>query len=125
MQCDSSSAAEKQGGFALNQEEPGRVPPIVPPRGDVLSGFSEFWRIIPKRPGDPREKARPEFERALAKGTEIDALLRGAANYARYIEQHADERRFAVSAARWIREMRWEDWQELPAERPRGMVGLF
>ena len=30
VQCGSASALEKQGGFALNQEEPGKKPPIVP-----------------------------------------------------------------------------------------------
>jgi hypothetical protein len=124
---ENASALENIDGFFDNQEEPEereRIPPIVPPRGP-LSGFSEFWHIVPKRPGEPQEKARREFARASAAGAQLEAMLRGAAINKQYIDQHPEERPFIVSVARWLREKRWEGWQEPPAEPQRRLVGLF
>jgi hypothetical protein len=111
--------------FALtsNKEKKEKEPPSA--EGGSLAEFSDLWRLIHYRPGDAQEEVRRAFARALANGAKLEAMLRGGANYNRFMEQHPEERQFSVSAARWIREKRWEDWQEPPAEPKRRLPGLF
>jgi hypothetical protein len=52
-------------------------------------------------------------------------MLRGADLNTEYLKRHPEERQFIVSAARWLREKRWEGWQELPPEPKQRPVGLF
>ncbi|HEY8065619.1 MAG TPA: hypothetical protein VIF40_12995 [Methylosinus sp.] len=70
--------------------------------------FSAFWRAFPKREGDnPEAPARAAWRKALAGGASATEIMRGARAYA--AATAGRERKFIVSAGRWLAEGRYRD----------------
>ena len=114
-----------------NREE-SESPPLTPPRAsefESVFSFEEFWRLFPAREGEnPKKLAQLEFDKALKRGGDPAAIIYGAANYADWVDRHLRraDRRFIPQAARWLREDRWNDYQEIPRAPPRRLgMGLF
>ena len=106
--------------------------PLTPPRASEFEScfsFEEFWRLFPAREGEnPKKLAQLEFDKALKRGVDPAAIICGAANYANWVDRHLRraDRRFVPQAARWLREERWNDYQEIPRAPPRRLgMGLF
>jgi hypothetical protein len=100
--------------------------PIKNQEEDFNAEFVKVWPDIPKRPGEPKEPAHREFVQARLEGAPFEAMMRGWAINKQYLERHPEQGQYIASVARWIREKRWEDWQELPAEAsPRLRVGSW
>jgi len=70
--------------------------------------FPEFWRAFPKRDGDnPEAPARSAWRKAISSGADPTAIVAAARAYA--TATAGRERKFIVSAARWLAEGRWRD----------------
>jgi hypothetical protein len=113
-------------------QEGSESPPLTPPRGsehESVFSFEEFWRVFPPRDGEnPKQPAQLEFDKALKRGADPVAIVHGAANYAHWVDKHVrrTDRRYIPQAARWLREDRWNDYQEIPRVPPRRLgMGLF
>lgn len=75
----------------------------MPERDMPTTKFEEFWRLYPKQDGEAA--AHKEWKFSVRKSDEaaIMAAVRGTA--------WPTERRFIPSAARWLRERRWENYK--------------
>jgi hypothetical protein len=94
----------------------------------VVFWFERFWPAYPSRaPHDnPQKPAQKEFEAALKRGADPTAIIRGAENYARYVAQHITDPRYVAKAVTWLRENRWEEYQQPPAEpQQRRRIGSW
>ncbi len=80
--------------------------------------FDGFWRIYPsRRPhSNPKKPARQKFEAALKHGVPASDIIRGAENYAVYVEQETTDPRYIAQAVTWLNQERWADYQEPPEE---------
>ncbi len=80
--------------------------------------FDEFWRIYPsRRPhSNPKKPAREKFEAALKRGVSASVIIRGAENYAVYVEQETTDPRYIAQAVTWLNQERWAEYQEAPEE---------
>jgi hypothetical protein len=47
------------------------------------------------------------------------SIIRGAKNYARYVESEGLNRKYVAQAQTWLNQERWEEYQEAPAEPER------
>ncbi len=83
--------------------------------------FQEFWRVYPKRAphSNPRQPAKKKFEAAIKNGVPAAIIIRGATNYALYIENEGLNRKYVCQAVTWLNQERWEEYQEAPAESER------
>lgn len=76
--------------------------------------FEEFWREYPRRKGDnPKSPAFKAFEAAVRQGADPDAIISGVR---RAKAKNADKigTEFIPQAIKWLRDRRWEDYQDLP-----------
>jgi hypothetical protein len=84
-------------------------------RESAIDAFEEFWRVFPRRDGDnPRAPALAAWRKAIAAGADPARMVAGAKAYAASVAGR--ERRFVMSAARWLAEERW------PAAAPAATV---
>ena len=76
--------------------------------------FDEFWRAYPSRGrhSNPQKPARAKFEVALKRGVSGWAIIRGAQNYAAYIEREGTNPKYVAQAKTWLNEERWVQYQE-------------
>lgn len=72
-----------------------------------VDAFERFWRAFPQRPGADPDGARDAWRRALARGADPEAMIARARAYAAAVEGR--ERRYVMSAHRWLAETRWRD----------------
>jgi len=101
--------------------------PPSPSRGcEGPSAMADFWRAYPSRAPhpNPRKPAQRSFEAALKRGADRAAIVRGAENYSRYVDEHVADRRHVAQAVTWLNQERWKDHQQ-PPEPVRRHVGLF
>ena len=83
-------------------------------RESAVYAFEEFLRVYPRRDGDhPRAPTLAAWRRAVAAGADPARIIAGAKAYAASVA--GLERRFVVSAARYLAEERWP--QAAPAAR--------
>lgn len=89
------------------------------------SSLEEFWRTYPSRAPhpNPQNRATQKFLEALRRGVDPAVIIRGARNYARYVDEYVSDPQRIAYAANWLEQERWNDHQQLP-ERPRMRVGL-
>ncbi len=78
--------------------------------------FDGFWRIYPSRHPHPNPKkpACQKFEAALKRGVPASDIIRGAENYAVYVEQEKTNPRFITQAKTWLNQERWAEYQKAP-----------
>ncbi len=82
--------------------------------------FDVFWRAYPSRGrhSNPRKPARAKFEAALKRGTVTADIIRGAENFAAYVEREGTDPKFVPQAKTWLNEERWAQYQEEAATEP-------
>jgi hypothetical protein len=75
-------------------------------RESAIDAFEEFSRVFPRRDDDnPRAPALAAWRKAIAAGADPAGIIAGAKAYAASVAGR--ERRFVMSAARWLAEERW------------------
>ena len=81
--------------------------------------IEEFLRVFPRRDGDhPRAPTLAAWRRAVAAGADPARIVAGAKAYAASVAGR--ERRFVVSAARYLAEERWPQAAPARARADRG-----
>lgn len=109
-------AKRKQGASLEKRREETQEQKESPPAASAtrLTRFDEFWKEYPKRRGDnPRNPARKLFDAAVKQGADPDAIIRGVK---RAKEKNHDKigTEFIPQAVKWLRDRRWEDYQDQP-----------
>ncbi len=131
-------------GLDVDPGHPGSAPPDtqvpgtpdtqVPPNG-VTNGVTEhkhtvasladqqfevFWRAYPSRRShsNPKKPARAKFEVAVKRGVAAADIIRGAENYAAYVEHEHTDPKFVAQAQTWLNQERWTQYQGAAATEP-------
>jgi hypothetical protein len=88
---------------------------------DSSPSFDEFWRAYPKRTphSNPKAPAKKKYETAIKSGVSPASVIRGAKNYALYVQSQGLNPKFVAQAQTWLSQERWEDHQEAPAKTER------
>jgi len=83
-------------------------------KGDEL--FERFWAAYPDRTPHPHPKkpARILFLAVLKKGADLEAIIRGAENYAAYIRQENKAPRWIKGATAFLNQEYWTGYQTRP-----------
>ncbi len=80
--------------------------------------FETFWQLYPsRRPhSNPKKPAFAKFTAAVKDGTPPEEIIRGARNYAAYVQQEPIEPKFVAMAQTWLNQERWTEYQSaMPA----------
>ncbi len=79
--------------------------------------FEVFWKTFPTRRNhsNPKKPARAKFEAALKRGVSAADIIRGAGNYAAYVEREGTDPKFVAQAQTWLSQERWTQYQEQEA----------
>ena len=79
--------------------------------------FDEFWRTYPSRRShsNPKKPARAKFDAALKRGVAASDIIRGAQNFAAYVEREGTDPKFVAQAQTWLSQERWTQYQEQEA----------
>ncbi len=82
--------------------------------------FEIFWRTYPsRRPhSNPKMPARAKFEAALKRGVAAADIIRGAENYAAYVESEHTDPKYVAQVKTWLNEERWMQYQEAAVTEP-------
>ncbi len=110
-------------GTPEHQHPPNGVTNVT--KNDYTVRFEEFWQAYPpRRPhSNPKKTARAKFEAALKRGVEPAVIIRGAENYAAYVQRERPDSKFVAQAQTWLDQERWKEYQEAAeAERPPLML---
>ena len=85
--------------------------------------FDQFWRAYPsRRPhSNPKRPARAKFEAALKRGLVAD-IIRGAENYAAYVEREGTDPKYVAQAQTWLNQERWTQYQEAAGTEPTPLM---
>ena len=117
-----SDAAATQQRRKPKEGKEGKVDNTV----DSTAGeqFDEFWRTYPsRRPhSNPKKPARAKYEAALKRGVAGWAIIRGAQNYAAYVEREGTDPKFVAQAKTWLNEERWVQYQEAAGGEPAPLM---
>ena len=83
-----------------------------------------FWRAYPSRGrhSNPRKPARAKFEAALKRGTVTADIIRGAENFAAYVEREGTDPKFVPQAQTWLNQERWTQYQEAAGGEPAPLM---
>ncbi len=86
--------------------------------------FEIFWRTYPsRRPhSHPKKPARAKFEVALKRGVAGWAIIRGAQNYAAYVEREGTDPKYVAQAQTWLNQERWTQYQEAAGGAPAPLM---
>jgi Helix-turn-helix domain len=93
---------------------------------DSGPSFEVFWRVYPKRTphSNPKQPAKKKFDSAVKRGVPAGTIVRGAQNYALYVEREGVNPKYVAQAQTWLNQERWEDHQEAPANSEREVAPL-
>ena len=82
--------------------------------------FKVFWRTYPsRRPhSNPKKPARAKFETAVKRGVAAADIIRGAENYAAYVEREHTNPKYVAQAQTWLNQERWAQYQEAAGTEP-------
>ena len=134
---NSSSGVNHSSGVEGSTPEPQFTPPLNPSSGDpgttvppndikndtkneytdgdssAHTEFDTFWQSYPsRRPhSNPKKPALAKFEAAVKNGTPPKEIIRGARNYAAYVQQEKIEPKFVAMAQTWLNQERWTEYQ--------------
>ena len=83
----------------------------------VAEQFEVFWKTFPSRGrhSNPKKPARAKFDAALKRGATAAEIIRGAQNYAAYVERDCTDPKFVAQAQTWLSQERWTQYQEQEA----------
>ena len=86
--------------------------------------FDEFWRTYPsRRPhSNPKKPARAKFEAAVKRGVAAADIIRGAENYAAYVEREHTDPKYVTQAQTWLNQERWAQYQEAAVTEPTPLM---
>ncbi len=86
--------------------------------------FKVFWRAYPsRRPhSNPKKTARKKFETAVKRGVAAADIIRGAQNYAAYVEREGTDPKYVAQARTWLNEDRWVQYQEAAGGEPAPLM---
>lgn len=74
--------------------------------------FERFWSIYPKREGsNPKKPALQRFK-AVCRNVDPVVIIAGATAFANDYNKRKIDPRFIPMACRWLREYRWEEYQD-------------
>lgn len=109
-------------GEESNREE--KNPPKPPRRGqgEDHPRFAEFWEAMPKRGAatNSRKDASTAFTRAVNRGADPEAIVRGAGHYAAAMQAAGkDGTEYVKQGASWLNAQLWEQYQA-PGPPPAG-----
>lgn len=81
---------------------------------DDAVSFDKFWDEYPPRRthSNPKKPARAKFDAAVRNGVDPAAIIRGAKNYARYVQREGTDARYTAQAMTWLNQDRWEQYQQ-------------
>ena len=118
---------------ARNQGRAQAGPKVGPPKKEGKEGkedntvdltadepFKVFWRTYPsRRPhSNPKKPARAKFETAVKRGVAAADIIRGAENYAAYVEREHTNPKYVAQAQTWLNQERWAQYQEAAGTEP-------
>ncbi len=126
------------GSGGADTQVPGTPDTQVPPNG-VTNGtterkhtgvpvsdqqFQNFWRTYPsRRPrSNPKKPARAKFDAALKRGVSAADIIRGAENYAAYVEREGTDPKYVAQAQTWLSQERWTQYQEAAGDEPAPLM---
>ncbi len=126
------------GSGGADTQVPGTPDTQVPPNG-VTNGVTEhkhtvasladeqfevFWRAYPsRRPhSNPKKPARAKFETAVKHGVAAADIIRGAENYAAYVEREGTDPKVVAQAQTWLNQERWTQYQEAAGSEPAPLM---
>ncbi len=80
----------------------------------TAGGFDEFWRAYPSRKPHPNPKtpAKKKYEGAINRGVPPADIIRGANNFALYVEHERLNPKYGAQAQTWLSQERWSEYQE-------------
>ncbi len=126
------------GSGGADTQVPGTPDTQVPPK-DTTNGVTEhkhtvasladqqfevFWRAYPSRRShsNPKKPARAKFEVAVKRGVAAADIIRGAENYAAYVEREHTDPKFVAQALTWLNQERWAQYQEAAGTEPTPLM---
>ena len=79
---------------------------------DYPETFNRFWSSYPKRKGsNPKYPAFRWFDVYVRRGTDVEAIIDGASNYAVECDRlNLTQTEFVAMAMTWLMQRRWEDY---------------
>ncbi len=79
--------------------------------------FEVFWKtyLSRGRHSNPKKPARAKFDAALKRGVAAADIVRGAENYAVYVEREGTDPKYVAQAQTWLSQERWTQYQEQEA----------
>ncbi len=88
------------------------------------SGFEEFWRAYPSRKPhpNPTAPAKKKFEGAINRGVPPADIIRGANNFALYVEHERLNSKYVAQAQTWLSQERWSEYQEAAVTEPTPLM---
>ena len=116
----SGGAEHQHPGTPEHQHPPNGVTNVtmndIPPAG----GFDEFWRAYPsRRPhSNPKKPAKKKYGAAIRRGVPPADIIRGANNYALYVEREGTDPKYVAQAQTWLSQERWAQSQEAAVIEP-------
>ncbi len=86
----------------------------------VEQQFQNFWRTYPSRGrhSNPKKPAQAKFDAALKRGVAAADIIRGAENFAVYVEREGTDPKYVAQAKTWLNEERWTQYQEAAGTEP-------
>ncbi|WP_288950480.1 DUF1376 domain-containing protein [uncultured Paracoccus sp.] len=103
-----------------SQPEPDTdISPPIPPEGDVLGRFQEFWDAYPHRGGQKKNRkgAEAKYRSAIKRGVTHETIMAGVEAMRRFPDV---QRGFARDPATWLNQEGWAD--EAPAQPALAVV---
>jgi hypothetical protein len=76
--------------------------------------FEVFWRAYPSRRhhSNPKKPAHTKFEAAVKRGVVVSDIIRGAENFAAYVEREHTDPQYVPQAQTWLNQERWAQYQD-------------
>ncbi len=86
--------------------------------------FEIFWRTYPsRRPhSNPKKPACAKFEMAVKRGVGAADIIRGAENYAAYVEREGTDPKFVAQAQYLLNQELWTQYQEAAVTEPTPLM---
>jgi hypothetical protein len=89
----------------LKKDAPAKEGTRAKARAVPAEAFERFWAVYPKRTGI--DAARKAFDRVVADGADVDAVVARAVLYA--VERKGEPPRFTLDPKNWLRDGKWKD----------------
>lgn len=86
-----------------------------------LPGFAEAWEAYPRKQG--RKAALAAYEKAVKKGADKEAILKGVVAYADYVKRNGIESQYVKQGSTFFNGEHWgDDWSITHTHKGRGSM---